>query len=508
MKPSSNTNLWLRPLGAAGLATILAFGLTACKSNTTAPITNAAAGPDAADGNLAPVSGDQPTQVLGQSASYQPQQQGETYTDGQQPPAPIEQGYANNAPDQNDAYNNQDVADYADQAPPPLPDYDQPPAPDPNYIWTPGYWAYGPEGYYWAPGVWCPPPYYGALWTPPYWGFYGGRYGFHHGYWGLHIGFYGGVDYGFGYIGTGYFGGYWHGNDFYYNRSVTNVNFRTNVYERPVVYNNVTYGRGIQNRVSYNGGQGGIRVAPRPAEVVAMHENHVGPIAAQTQVRTEASQNRAQFFNNNHGRPAKAAFARPTGVPAGAPHIAEAPAAVRQEQQRSVAIQQHNVQAQQQRTAAPENRPGVAPQQQRGVEPNRAAEPQQQRAVEPNRAIAPQQQQRAVEPQRVAPQQQQQRAVEPQRAAPQQQQQRAVEPQRVAPQPQQRAVEPQRAAPQPQQRAPEPQRAAPPQARPEAAAPRPAPEARPAPAPRAAAPAPRPAPAAHAAPPPHEEPHR
>ena len=92
-----------------------------------------------------------------------------------------------------------------------LPEYDQPPAPEPNYIWTPGYWAYGPEGYYWTPGVWCPPPYYGALWTPPYWGFYGGRYGFHHGYWGLHIGFYGGVDYGFGYIGIGYFGGYWHG---------------------------------------------------------------------------------------------------------------------------------------------------------------------------------------------------------------------------------------------------------------------------------------------------------
>ncbi len=51
---------------------------------------------------------------------------------------------------------------------------------------------------------------------------------------------------------------------FYYNRAVTNVNFRTNVYERPVVFNGHTYGRGIENRVSYNGGQGGIRVAPRP----------------------------------------------------------------------------------------------------------------------------------------------------------------------------------------------------------------------------------------------------
>ena len=58
MKPSSNTKLWLRPLGAAGLATALAFGLTACKSNSAAaPITNVAADPNAADGNLAPVSG-------------------------------------------------------------------------------------------------------------------------------------------------------------------------------------------------------------------------------------------------------------------------------------------------------------------------------------------------------------------------------------------------------------------------------------------------------------------
>ena len=339
MTTHSNKTFWLRSLGAAALATSLAFSLNACKNNASATDANGA--PEAADGNLAPVDGSQPTQVLGQSATYAPQQQGESY---QQAPAPVEQGYAQAPSDDSDQYNAQDVSDYATEPPPPLPDYDQPPAPEPNYIWTPGYWGWGDGGYYWVPGVWCPPPYYGALWTPPYWGYYGGRYGFHHGYWGLHIGFYGGVDYGFGYIGTGYFGGYWHGNDFYYNRSVTNVNFSGgNVYSRPVVYNNVTYGRGIQNRVSYNGGQGGVNIRPRPAEVVAMRETHVGPIAAQTQVRTAAATNRAQFYSANHGRPAQTAFARPAGVPAGAPRIAEAPAAVRQEQQRSAAIQQRNV---------------------------------------------------------------------------------------------------------------------------------------------------------------------
>ncbi|HEV3176876.1 MAG TPA: YXWGXW repeat-containing protein, partial [Stellaceae bacterium] len=34
-------------------------------------------------------------------------------------------------------------------APPPLPIYEQPLIPGPGYLWTPGYWAWGPEGYYW-----------------------------------------------------------------------------------------------------------------------------------------------------------------------------------------------------------------------------------------------------------------------------------------------------------------------------------------------------------------------
>ena len=42
---------------------------------------------------------------------------------------------------------------------------------------------------------------------------------FHEGYWGPHVGFYGGIDYGFGYTGAGYAGGYWNNGAFYYNRS-------------------------------------------------------------------------------------------------------------------------------------------------------------------------------------------------------------------------------------------------------------------------------------------------
>ncbi|HXB35231.1 MAG TPA: hypothetical protein VNV35_17500, partial [Puia sp.] len=106
-------------------------------------------------------------------------------------------------------------------APPALPVYTQPPCPVDGYLWTPGYWAYDEvDGYYWVPGVWVRPAQPGFLWTPGYWGFAGGIYGWHGGYWGPHIGFYGGVNYGYGYGGSGFIGGEWHGGYFRYNSAV------------------------------------------------------------------------------------------------------------------------------------------------------------------------------------------------------------------------------------------------------------------------------------------------
>ena len=155
--------------------------------------------------------------------------------------------------------------EYATAPPPPLPEYDQPPCPGDNYIWTPGYWGYAPTGYYWVPGVWVIAPYVGSLWTPGYWGFYGNRYGWHPGYWGPHIGFYGGVNYRYGYVGTGYVGGYWRNNNFMYNTSVTRVN--TTIIHNTYIHN-VTI---INNtRVSYNGGRGGLTARPLPAENVRL----------------------------------------------------------------------------------------------------------------------------------------------------------------------------------------------------------------------------------------------
>src|SRR3984957_4108206 len=109
-------------------------------------------------------------------------------------------------------------------APPVIPVYAQPPCPTEGFLWTPGYWAYGPAGYYWVPGVWVAPPRVGVLWTPGYWGFAGGLYGWHAGYWGPHVGFYGGINYGFGYGGVGFVGGTWAGGGFRYNTAVVNVN--------------------------------------------------------------------------------------------------------------------------------------------------------------------------------------------------------------------------------------------------------------------------------------------
>ena len=188
-------------------------------------------------------------------------------------------------------------------APPVLPVYTQPVCPGVGYIWTPGYWAYGPNGYYWVPGVWVQPPMVGVLWTPAWWGWESGAYAFHPGYWGPHIGFYGGINYGFGYTGVGFVGGEWRGGAFFYNRSVANVDVHvTNVYVRNVtVVNNST--------VAFNGGQGGIQARPTGVEMAAMREQHMQPTSNQMSHESFAAQNRSQWASANHGRPTVAAAA-------------------------------------------------------------------------------------------------------------------------------------------------------------------------------------------------------
>ncbi|MFZ1904343.1 MAG: YXWGXW repeat-containing protein, partial [Steroidobacteraceae bacterium] len=174
-------------------------------------------------------------------------------------------------------------------APPVLPVYVQPEVPGPGYVWTPGYWSWGPAGYYWVPGTWVLAP-VGMLWTPGYWGWAGGAYLWHAGYWGPHVGFYGGVNYGFGYGGVGFHGGYWNGGMYVVNRTVIN--------EGPV------------NRVAFNGGAGGIVARPSPAEIAASHERHVAFTDMQRQHEQMAAANPALRASVNGGRPQMAATAR------------------------------------------------------------------------------------------------------------------------------------------------------------------------------------------------------
>ena len=192
--------------------------------------------------------------------------------------------------------------------PPPLPVYEQPICPGDGYLWTPGYWAWGDDfnDYYWVPGTWIMAPEVGFLWTPGYWGWGGDSFIFYDGYWGPTIGFYGGINYGFGYFGTGFEGGRWDNGHFFYNRAVMNINVTNihNVYNTTVVNNNV-------NRVSFNGGNGGITARPTAEQEAAAHERHVGPVAAQTQHAQEARSNPEERASRNEGKPPVAATARP-----------------------------------------------------------------------------------------------------------------------------------------------------------------------------------------------------
>ena len=510
----------------AGLGMALVLSIPGCHKSAQAGSQSAVDqnSGDPADANMAGGGNGtgQPAQALGESAQAQNQQQGEDYS--QQQPAPIvrqdtgagQQSYDNGG-DNGQLSDQQAVDDYANDLtdgqasnpPPPLPEYDQPPAPDPNYLCTPGYWAWGPEGYYWVPGCWVDAPYEGALWTPGYWGFYGGFYRFHHGYWGLHIGYYGGVDYGYGYVGHGYYGGYWNGGNFFYNTTINRVdaNRIRNVYVHPVMINNVAISGRISNRVSFNGGRGGIVARPLPAEERVLQERRISPMATQVQAQHEAAGNRQQLFSQNKGRPAAAVAARPIAkdrtLPAALPRIA-APAAqpgnrgaARPGQQQAPGQQIRPQGGQQGRNApaTPASRPG----QQNGAQP----QSQQRQAQPQTRQAQPQSQQRQAQPQtrqaqpqaRQAQPQSQQRQAQPQtRQAQPQARQAQPQTRQAQPQPQARQAQPQarQAQPQPQARQAQPQpqaRQAQPQpqarqAQPQARQAQPQPQARPAPAAR------------------------
>ena len=151
-----------------------------------------------------------------------------------------------------------------------------------------------------VPGTWVEAPEVGVLWTPGYWAWRRDGFFFNEGYWGPHIGFYGGIVYGFGYFGEGYEGGRWDNGRFFYNRSVNNVNVTEihNVYNTTVINNTTTV-----NRVSYNGGNGGINARPRSADEMAARDRHIPPVSVQAQHVQAARTNPQLRASVNRGKP-------------------------------------------------------------------------------------------------------------------------------------------------------------------------------------------------------------
>jgi len=201
-------------------------------------------------------------------------------------------------------------------APPAIPVYTQPYCPGPGYIWTPGYWAWDGYGYYWVPGSWVYPPSVGLLWTPGYWGWNNGAYLFNDGYWGPTVGFYGGINYGYGYGGHGYYGGRWVGDSFHYNTAVTRVNSK-------VINNTYTYKAPVKtagSRAGFNG-PGGATAKATAQEQAAAKAKRMEATSEQRAIANRAKDNPDLKAKNNNGKPKAAAIAAARGDNAGAADV-------------------------------------------------------------------------------------------------------------------------------------------------------------------------------------------
>jgi hypothetical protein len=167
-------------------------------------------------------------------------------------------------------------------------------------LWAPGYWAYDSSisDYYWVDGEWILAPEEGLLWTPGYWSWRDGGFFFNDGYWGPEVGFYGGINYGFGYFGEGYGGGRWDHGHFFYNRSVNHIDLTIN----HNVYNTVIENHN-DNRVSFNGGSGGIVVRATMQQEAVARQRHIPPVVAQTEHMQTARANPELRASANHSNP-------------------------------------------------------------------------------------------------------------------------------------------------------------------------------------------------------------
>lgn len=209
-----------------------------------------------------------------------------------------------------------------------------------------------------------------------------------------------------------------------YNTTVNRVNTTVirNVYNYRITNVTVT-------RVSYNG-PGGAQYRPRPAEVMAIREQHTPPMTAQVQIRQQAQTNRAMFYNSNHGRPATVTESRPLAADRNVRPPAQINYARGERPPVPKAIQQ------QQRAAAPATRPEVRPNEQH-ARPEAHTAPERTQPGRPESRPAPQQQHaqpQRPETQRATPQRPEAQHAAPRRSAPQQEHGRTAPEKKPAPQ--------------------------------------------------------------------------
>ncbi|HEY0799187.1 MAG TPA: hypothetical protein VGD50_08550 [Candidatus Baltobacteraceae bacterium] len=132
------------------------------------------------------------------------------------------------------------------------------------------------------------------------------------------------MNYGFGYFGVGYVGGEWAGDTFRYNSAVTRVDERrihSYYVDRSVVSSRYVRTR---TRISYDGGAHGLHLRPTGGELVAAHEHHIGLTSVQAQHVRLAAHDHTLRASVNHGRPARAAVARPFAATATHAHAMQA----------------------------------------------------------------------------------------------------------------------------------------------------------------------------------------
>ena len=184
----------------------------------------------------------------------------------------------------------------AEEAPPPLPEYDQPPIPAPGYIWTPGYWA-GTTSIIIGCRVAGGAAGGGHLLDASLLGLLQRSLLFIGGYWGSASVSTGASTMAMVMAAVASRAARWDHGAFYYNRAVTNLRGATitNVYEKNVVISN-------RDWVSYNGGRGGLTLRPTAEEEAAAREPHRLLMQWQTQ-HVRAAQRGQHRFRLDQSRP-------------------------------------------------------------------------------------------------------------------------------------------------------------------------------------------------------------